>query len=61
MQDQLNNYTTFNTVATTPRGRCNQHRPGVGCNILEPPVQQAILSTCFVGRITTVARFKAEM
>jgi len=61
MQSQLNNYITFDTVAITPRGRCKQHRVGVVCNNLEPPVQQAILGTCFVGATTTIACFKAEI
>jgi len=61
MQLQLNNYITLDTVATTTRSRCKQHRVGVACNNLEPPVQQAILGTCFVGVTTTIACFKAEI
>ena len=33
----------------------------VACNTLEPPVQQAILGTCFVGMITNIACFNAEL
>jgi len=61
MQSQLNNYITFDTVATTTRGRCKQHRVGVSCNNLEPPVQQAFLGTCFDDVTTTIPCFKAEI
>ena len=61
MQPQLNNYTTFNTVATFPQGRCNQPRHGVGCNTLKPSVQLAIVVTSLVTEIVTIACFGAEI